>query len=397
MISPWAPYPWDGGSKRIHTLCRMLGERFQFSLLTFAAENSGSHAAAADLAAEHRHLRPVFGGIHWVGKGPEPSARGLPEDVSRFYRESMRLRLADTLARGEADLVHVEYELMAPYARHIKGAIPLVWTQHDMGSLSIFNSYFREMSGFGRLRRLPDWFKRAALVRKAGSWFDRVVAMTAEDQRRLSLWMDERKVRTISTGVDVEHFSPRAGAEAAEDSLVFLGHYPHYPNEDAVLHFHRDIWPIIRARRPGLRFYAVGSSPTPAVRRLPHEDSRITVTGTVEDVRPYLQKAAVFVAPMRLGFGIKGKILEAAAAGVPVVATSRAAEGLALRAGHDFLKADGAREFAQAVLRLLEDSGLRREISLRARAAVEKRYDWKAQACLLGDLYEELLKERAGR
>lgn len=394
MLTPWAPYPYDGGSKRIHTLCRLLGERFRFSLLTFRSRAAGPAAVAEDMRREHAELRTVFEDIHWVERpaGPGPASVGglvLPEDARRFYSAAMAERLRALVAAGGADIVHAEFDLMAAYGRGLAG-VAKVLTQHDMGGCSFFGSYFREMSGWGKLSRVPEWLRRVRFTKAAGGAYDRVVVMTEPDRGALLRLAPRAPVRVVSTGVDLETFRrqapPKPGAR-----LVFLGHYPHYPNEDAALYMLREILPRVRRLAPQVEFVAVGSDPTEIVRREAALVPGATVTGTVPDVRPYLSDAAVFVAPVRLGHGIKGKILEAFAMGVPVVASPRAASGLDAVAGRDLLVAGSAADFAAAVVRLLESEPLRRELGENGRRAAERSYDWKVQAGRLGDIYDELL------
>ncbi len=392
VLAPWAPYPFDGGSKRIHTFCRLLKERFQFSLLSFAFQPAtpGPRAVAEALQHEKLHLAPVFEEVHWVEheeSGRRPS-RGLPPDVARFQRPAMRERLGQLLAH--ADILHVEYDLMAPYARDC-AAIPTLLTQHDTGSASLFRSYLREMSGLSKLWRWPEWINRLAFQRRLTSWFDRVVTTTEDDARRLARWGKAGRVQAMPHGVDLEYFTPAPDPET--ESLVYVGHYPHYPNEEAVVRFCRQILPRIKRQRPRVTLTIVGSEPTSEVKALGNLPG-VTVTGTVEDVRPYLQRAAVFVAPVRLGHGLKGKILEAFACARPVVAHSHAAAGLAALPGRDLLIADQPAGFAREVLSLLDSSSRRREIGQAGRRLAERRFDWNVLAGRLGNLYDEVLAAR---
>ena len=398
LLTPCPPYPLDGGCKRVHTLCRLLQDRFRFSLVTFLPKDASldAHHTAAELQREHRYLRPVFERVHWLPRpagfaGRRHEGVPLPMDVARFFCPETAAQVA-VLVEQRPDLVHAEFDLTALYARHLAG-VPRIWTQHDAGSIAFFGSYFREMAGWRKILQVGEWRRRVAFVRQAGTWFDRVVVMTPTDRVRLSRVIPARKIRSISTGVETAYFTPPAEPrQEAAPRIVYVGHYPHYPNEDKV-------WPAIRRARPDARFFAVGSSPTPAVRRLETDLPGITVTGTVDDVRPYLKSATVFVAPIRLGEGIKGKILEALATGLPVVATRRSLRGLELVPGRDVLAADTAAEFAAQTLRLLSSPSLREELGRRGLALARSRYEWSVLAPQLGDLYDEVLarspKEKA--
>ena len=395
LVTPWAPYPFDGGSKRIWSLCRLLRERFRFTLLTFASRPQDARAAADDLLREHRYLRPVFERVLWVDRrgDPENAEAGLPEDVRRFASPAMESALRAALDSEKPDLVHVEYDLMAPYGRLVS-RLPTVLTQHDVGTISFFQSYFREMAGWRKFGQVLPWVRRVAFERRAMRWFNRIIVMTEPDAHRLARIAPAQRIRVAPTGVDLSHFdAPRAAPVAP--TIVFIGHYPHYPNEDAVLYFAREMLPRIRAARPDVRFLVVGSSPTPAVVALGRQPG-VIVTGTVEDVKPFLAQAVVFVAPLRMGQGIKGKILEAFAMGVPVVATSRAADGLDACAGRDLIVADRPAAFAAEVLALLGDATRAGALGEAGREAARRGYDWTRLAGRLGAVYDELIGAAVG-
>ncbi|NNN05632.1 MAG: glycosyltransferase [Elusimicrobia bacterium] len=377
----------------------MLADRFRFSLLTFQSKSFGVAEVAEDLRREHLELRPIFENVHWIARpdGLAPASiegLDLPEDARRFYSAAMAQKLRSLVDAGEADLVHVEFDLMAAYGRCFSGAAKVL-TQHDMGGASFFGSYFREMSGWGKLARVPEWRRRVRFAKATGADYDRVVVTTEPDRRALLGMSPRATVAAVATGVDLEFFQrrepPRPGVR-----LVFVGHYPHFPNEDAALHLLRDIFPRVRRLEPQAELVLAGSDPTDVLKAAAANISGVRVTGTVPDVRPYLSDATVFVAPVRLGRGIKGKILEAFAMGVPVVASSRAASGLDAAAGRDLLVADGAARFADAVVRLIRSEPLRLGVGENGRRVAQRSYDWRTLAARLGDLYDDLLRPPTG-
>ncbi|MBI5623737.1 MAG: glycosyltransferase [Elusimicrobia bacterium] len=395
LLTPRPPYPWDGGSKRILTLARLNKGRFRFVLLTFRPEVRSPAEAAADLRDEREHLAPVFDRVVWVEPPSGPGQAsvdgfGLPRDARRFYSPAMDLALADTVREESCRLVHVEYDLMAVYGRKRLG-VPSLLTQHDAGGLSLTCSYFRESAGWRGLLAAPDWLRRINLMRRAGAWFDRVVVTTEEDRRDLSRLVIGERLRTVPTGVDLSHFRPDARRGPEGDLLVFVGHYPHFPNEDAVVRFADRILPRILSRRPGVRVLVVGSRPTEAVLAAARRHPELEVTGAVPDVRPVLARASVFIAPIRLGRGIKGKVLEAFAMGLPVVASSRAAAGIDAAEGRDLLVARTDSGFADEVVRLLESPALRSAVGEAGRARASALYDWGPCSQRLSEVYDELI------
>jgi glycosyltransferase involved in cell wall biosynthesis len=241
---------------------------------------------------------------------------------------------------------------------------------------------------------VAEWLKTRRYHRDACRGFDRLVALTPGDRDLLLRSATPDKVALIPTCVDLERFSfrpePPAGAPI---DLAYVGHYPHFPNEDAALWFCRRSLPLIRRRRPEVSLSLIGSSPTEAVRAL--SGPGIEVTGTVPDVRPHLDRAKVFIAPVRLGFGIKGKVLEAFARGLPVVATSIVQRGIPeSRPEEHLLVADSPAAFARQCRRLLDDAALRRRLAFGARQLVERHYDWKRSCDKLDALYRDLLDGR---
>jgi glycosyltransferase involved in cell wall biosynthesis len=167
----------------------------------------------------------------------------------------------------------------------------------------------------------------------------------------------------------------------------------YHANAAAISHFVRDIFPLIRAKRPSVRLQIVGSNPPERVRRLAR-DAGITVTGFVPDMRPYFRQATVAVCPMLVKVGTQYKILEAMAMEVPVVSTRLGCEGLDVIPKENILVGDSPADFAAQVIRLLEDKGLRRNIATAGRAYVEKNHDWRIVGKQLQRIYQQVLEER---
>jgi glycosyltransferase involved in cell wall biosynthesis len=194
-------------------------------------------------------------------------------------------------------------------------------------------------------------------------------------------------VHDVPTGVDTEYFQPTAAArEGAE--LVFTGSMDWMPNEDAVIYFADEVLPRIAAVIPEVTLTVVGRNPTGRIRALARANSRIRVTGRVEDIRPYVARAAAYVVPLRVGGGTRLKIYEAMAMGKPVISTTIGAEGLPVHDGKELLIADGAEQFAQAVVRVLGDRDLANGLSRRARAVVCERFGWEKAAAVFAEICE---------
>jgi glycosyltransferase involved in cell wall biosynthesis len=380
-------YPFlSGGEIRVGTLMRRLAPRYEFDLLTFFIAGRELEQAAAAIELERRHgIRSIFC-RRTPGLAPDPAKPSIAAD---FWDPAMVRVMQAAIVQRNIDLVQIEFTQMAQYAEHAAGRAPVVLTEHDSSILTPGASYFRTGDdGVSHARSAREH------LASCFSHCRRIVVLSAADAARLEPLAGPGKLRVVPTGAETDRlaFKPLAGRRAA--TALFLGHYPHYPNEDAAVFLCREILPRLKRAVSGARVELVGSSPTPAVRALAAED--VDVVGTVDDVAPHLWSAGLFVAPMRVGFGIKGKILEAFSAGLPVVATPDACEAMpGVEDGRELLLARGADELAAAAARLISDPKLSARLARAARRYVASRFDWEPQARLLEDVLREALEAGA--
>jgi len=215
--------------------------------------------------------------------------------------------------------------------------------------------------------------------------------VTGEEERLLCAEAPECATRivAIENGVDSEYFSPahafKSPFTADEHPIVFTGAMDYWPNVDAVVWFARDVLPRIRQRDARARFHIVGMNPDRAVRALEH-DAAVSITGRVEDVRPYLRHAHAVIAPLRVARGIQNKVLEAMAMARPVVVTAAAARVLSARPGIELEVADDAAAFAAKVLAVMEP-GTAEGMGGRARERVLADYAWSSRFARLDELF----------
>jgi glycosyltransferase involved in cell wall biosynthesis len=378
-------YPFhSGGEIRVGALMRRLTPEYEFHLLTFFGAGAEIAQAAAALKLERSNgIRTLFC-RRTPGLGPDPLKPSIAAD---YWDPRMVLTMRAAIAELRIDLVQLEFTQMAQYAEHAADLAPVVLTEHDSSIFAPGDSYFRTGD---------DGVAHARLARRhLASCFAhcrRVVALSPADAARLEPLAGPGKIRVVPTGAEIDRlsFKPLAGRPPA--SVLFVGHYPHFPNEEAAVFLCREILPRLKRAVAGARVALVGSSPTPAVRGLAGPD--VDVVGTVDDVAPYLWGSGLFLAPMRRGFGIKGKILEAFSAGVPVVATPEACEALpGARDGRELLLARGAAGLAAAAARLIRDRALAARLARAARRYVAARFGWDRQARLLDDVLREALAD----
>jgi glycosyltransferase involved in cell wall biosynthesis len=224
--------------------------------------------------------------------------------------------------------------------------------------------------------------------------FDDVIVTSSDDARMLRALGAGARLTVIPNGVDLQHFQPVDGPSEPA-TLVFSGKMSYHANASAVLHFVREILPLIRQRRPDVRLRIVGSKPPPAVLALAR-DPAITVTGHVPDMREALGRGTIAICPVTVKVGIQNKVLEGMALGLPVVCSELGAEGIEAERDRDFLVAKHAMDFADHVCRLLEDPVLRTRIGQSGRRYVETHHRWASAAGRLAALYSQRIEGDRG-
>jgi len=304
----------------------------------------------------------------------------------RLPSAEFRAKLRALLERERFDVVQVEGIEMGPYLEQVAGSGPLVvFDDHNAEYVlqkRAFETDIRDVRRWvGAFYSLIQWRKlsryEAALCRLA----DRVVAVSEADAEALRALVPGLRVDIVPNGVDTEFYNvqiPMTKSQLAIGlwSLVFTGKMDFRPNVDAVIWFCEEVLPLVRREVPGVRFYIVGRSPHRRVLRLA-KDPAVTVTGYVDDVRPYIAAASVYVVPLRVGGGTRLKVLEALACGKAIVSTSLGCEGLGLTPGRELVVADTPQEFARQVVELLRNPERREELGQAARRFAEERYDWR--------------------
>jgi glycosyltransferase involved in cell wall biosynthesis len=427
ILSPYPPYPpHGGGTMRIYQILRGLTARHDVTCLSFAPDSAAERA----LAPLQRVCRVV------TVRGPAP--RGLPQrawttlaaplpdmalrNASPAYAEALRA----LLATERFDVVQAESIEMAGYLPASHDRRPTSSGRRPCYVLDQFNAEFvlqkraaltslkaalaptirhpksKILDLAGGIYSLIQWRKLARYEARVMRACDLVLAVADEDRDTLLGLAPAANIGVVPNGVDADHFShaalagARSGALAfGPPTLVFSGTLDFRPNVDAVIWFAREVLPRLRSYRPDLRLLVVGRRPARALRALAAEGA-IVLTGEVPDARPYIAGAHVYVVPMRIGGGVRLKLLEALALEAPVVSTTMGAEGLAgLRHGQHCLLSDDAAGFAAAVLRLLDDAPLGRRLGAAGRALARDRYDWRVVVPQLEALYEGLREPRS--
>lgn len=380
FVTPYPPYPPESGGKiRTYNLVREVAKRHQVTLFTIA------DAGDADEMVEH--LSSFVSAIEIYT--PEPMSRWQrwrhPDIYRHFHSPALMKRVADVLESGGIDLVHVE-ELV------LSKVLPKTTVPHVLGRQKIDMYFLKQVyETDGRIRKFrwqSDLVKLLRQEKRARRAFDGQVLCSKVDLVRLSAVTGEIRHCIAPNGVDLDYFAP-APAQSERRTLVFTGSMDYEPNVDAATFFVEDIWPRIRAEAPDVEAYFVGHRPTPEVLALGSHDG-IHITGSVDDVRPYIRDASVVICPIRIGEGTRLKILEAMSMQKPVIATPTGAEGLKVRDGQDIRLAKTADAFAATTLELLADPAAAARLAEAGRAVAESTYGWPAIGAKLCDFYAEL-------
>jgi glycosyltransferase involved in cell wall biosynthesis len=300
--------------------------------------------------------------------------------------------------RGEHyDVVLVEHVLAAQYLDCLgTGAPPVIFTDHDVRASFPAGHIAQSGSLVHRLRLPLDLFDRALWRRYARRAYRSAAVVsvpTEEDARIVTAQAPGVRVEVLPFGMALPASAPESECEREPDTLLFVGNYDHPPNRDAALWLGRDIMPLVWARRPEARLWLVGRNPTPEVRALASD--RVTVTGEVPSVHEYLARCSTFVAPLRLGGGMRIKLIEALASGAPVVTTPVGSRGLGAEPGRHLLVAQTAREFADAVACVLDNASLRARLGIAGRELAVQGFQEDERAAGLNALLDTVV--RGGR
>lgn len=373
----WPPHA--GGRLRSLRILSELSRRHEVDVVTTHAPGEDPRELQRELPGCRQvvsvpHAAAKRGSRAFMGAVARSWSSSLPVDLWRWQVAGLRREAARRLAAGDTVCVADFLSAMPNLPRTARG--PIVLFEHNVEHV-IWRRLARTGPIWRRALLEVEWRKlrryEAAACRRARL----TIAVSEGDAEALSRLAPAARVRAVPTGVDTTYFRPNGDAKPAP-GLVFTGSMDWYPNEDAMLHFIRTTLPRIRAEVPEVTLTVVGRNPSPALKAA--ERPGIHVTGTVDDVRPYVTEAAVYVVPLRVGGGTRLKLFEALAMGKAVVSTTVGAEGLPLEPGEHFLQADGQADFADAVVGLLRDAEQRRRMGAAGRRLVESRYSWSQVA-----------------
>lgn len=375
-----------GGQIRTLSILRELHRRHEITYVGLDHGDPEGPARAPEYcshcyAIPHRAPSHSSPGFAWQ------LARGLvsplPVAVARWRSLAQRRKVEELLAAESFDSLVCDFLFPAPNIPDLSTAVlfqhnleTLIWRRRAEHAPAASRWYLALQA-----RRMAVF--EAEVCRRAGH----IIAVSRQDAERMRSEFAAVRVSEIPTGVDLDYFAPPAAPVAPVADLVFVGSLDWAPNIDGLDLFQREILPRIHARRPEVTVALVGRDPPDRIRRWSQADGRVTVTGTVPDVRPYLWGSRLSIVPLRIGGGTRLKIYEAMAAGLPVVSTTIGAEGLPLRPDEHIAIADTPEDFAAACCHLLENEPARQAMARAGRQLVSAQFG----AANVARVFEEIL------
>jgi glycosyltransferase involved in cell wall biosynthesis len=295
------------------------------------------------------------------------------------------------------DVIHIEHLRGARYGLFIKSQlpeVPVVWDSVDCISYLFSQAAGHSRSLSGKLMTQFELGRTRVFEGGALARFDHVLVTSPVDRKELLDLVPKDVISTpvsvIPNGVDLDYFKPGEGIEREPATVVFSGKMSYHANITMALYLANEIMPIVWRQRPDVRLSIVGKDPPGNIQAL-RENPVIEVTGTVDDIRPYVQKATVAAIPLIYGAGLQNKVLEAMACATPVVATPGAVSALQVQHSQDLLVAQDTRDFANHILSIIEDNTYQHRMGQAGRRYVENHHRWDNAAGMLEEIYHEVI------
>ena len=309
----------------------------------------------------------------------------LPYFVKKYRSAGMRQAIEQLMETDGFDVLVCDF-LQPSINVPAKLPVGAVLFQHNVESMIWKRHYEVQRNPLKKAYLYRQWRKSWSYERSACRRFDVVVAVSDADEHQMRKEFELTQVASVPTGVDVDYFRPLDGAMVDGHKLVFTGSMDWLPNEDAMQYFIREILPLVSKSIPDVTLTIVGRNPYPSLVELSKRDKSIIVTGRVPDVRPYIESAAAYIVPIRIGGGTRLKIYEAMAMEKPVVSTTVGAEGLTVTDGKELLLADSPEQFSEAIVRLFTTPAFARKLAQQAALAVRSQFAWARVSTVFADI-----------
>jgi len=398
FIVPYVPNQVRTRSYNLITYLSRLGHEVDvFTVGSGEVDAADAESLKSRCRAVYYYKQPVWRSL-WNSAWAVPSSKPLQAVYSR--QPDLIQQLGDIFGRDGIDsgydVVHVEHLRGSEYGRYLKShfpSLPVVWDSVDCISHLFRQAAGQSTSLFGKMVSRFELGRTEKTEADLLDIFDHVLVTSSIDRDALLATVRNGKtpapISVLSNGVDRDYFHPNASVSREPETLVFSGKMSYHANISMVKYLVNEIMPLIWRQRPTVRLYVVGKDPSAEIRRM-EENPLVKITGTVSDIRPFLWRSTIAVAPLVYGAGVQNKILEAMAVGLPVVTTSKALLSLGAVPDQELLLGDTPEEFSRAVLRLLDNPVVGSEIGEAGRLFVQKNHDWRRIAEKLVGIYENV-------
>lgn len=381
------PYPPDSGPKvKSWNVLKYLCQHHEVTLVSFVrGDQSEDVKKLKDLCRVY--TVPMERGLLLDGLAMVRSLSSRqPWMMVRDERVKMRTLVDRLAAKEHYDIAHADQLNMAQYAARVAGARKILDAHNALWLL--YKRLWETMEpGPRKLLLGRDWRLIKRYEGKVCREFDAVLAVSAEDRSALEEAMElPREITVIPIAVDTEE-TARVQRNPDADHILHIGTMYWPPNIEGVRWFIREVLPLVRSKMPGATLDILGARPPQEIRELGRSDNGIRVTGYVRDPERYLQQAGVMIVPVHAGGGMRVKILNALAQGLPIVSTTIGCEGISVENGEHLLVADTPQDFAEATVRLIQDRGLADRLGLNGSRLIRSKYDYRVVCTSLDDAY----------
>lgn len=396
MLTPYLPYPLlSGGQIRTYNLLKKLAPQYEVTLFALIKEESERQYIpelekyCAKVRVFKRSQKPFT-----IRNIFHTAFSSFPFLVIRNHVPETIRAVEEELRREKYQLIHAETFYMMPNIPRTK--VPIILVEQTIEYLG-YESYADKITfwplrqllkiDIAKIRRWEEYYWRSCT---------KLITMSEEDRQFINdTIQDSTKIEVVSNGVDVKWFAQKERRLPKALTILSVGTFNWLPNVEAVNFLVEKVWPLVKARLPEVKLWIVGNAPTPEIFAYQKKDSAITITGGIPDIRDAFTGAHVLVAPVFSGKGTRYKILEAMAAGTPIVASELAVEGLGVTHGKQVLIGDSAAELADLTVKLLQHPELQKQLAEKGKAYVQARYDWEYIAQKLNRIYLSLAAEAA--